>query len=219
MLEQTAELSSLNESNCDAVLLAERMLNFIIWARGPQPGEFLAFGKDRRSEWLTLFHGIRTTAEALGDKIIASKMVGPAVRGKAKPLGLDPPLGYKEALAELRDYATLNTSPSLHSANIESCDILLQCYHNRYEGVDAEYHVAFAWLYKMKEEFIDAMQRHEPVPLVIYAHFVVLLGDLERFWYMKGWTSHVMGGIWDSLKDEDRLYIRWPCSILGWVPR
>ncbi|PVI07444.1 hypothetical protein DM02DRAFT_703444 [Periconia macrospinosa] len=214
----TKELSTLSEDNCDAVILAERMLNFITWGRGPQPGEFLAFGNGGRSEWLTLFRGIRTTAEALEDRFVASKMVAPSISRKGKPLALDPPFEYKQALAELRDYITHNSSPSLLSDNIESYDILSNCYHNRYEGIDCEYHMAFAWLYKMKEDFINAMQRHESIPLVIYAHFVVLMGDLERFWYMKGWTSHVMGGIWEVMREEDRIYIRWPCSVLGWIP-
>lgn len=70
----------------------------------------------------------------------------------------------------------------------------------------------------MREEFLEAMQRHDAVPLVLYAHFVVLMHELDGFWYMKGWATHVLGGIWEVLRDEDRRCVRWPCAVVGWVP-
>jgi hypothetical protein len=96
-------------------------------------------------------------------------------------------------------------------------DILQECYSSRYEGVDSEYHVAFAWLYKMSDDFLDRLQQRQTIPLIIYAHFVVLMHEMERFWYMKGWTHHVMRGIFEALSREETAWIRWPMARVGWI--
>lgn len=215
----TAELARINQDNCDALLLSVQMICFITWARGPQPGEYLAFGENGRSDWLLMFRGIRTTLENFGyDKFTRSRL--PNIRAKGKPLPqVAGSLPYEEPLAELRDYIQYASSPpAALESNLLAHQLLLECYANRYGGIDGEYHVVFAWLYRMKEDFLDALQRHEAVPLVLYAHFALLMNDMEGFWYMKGWTIHVLAGIWDILRDEDRVHIRWPMSTVGWIP-
>lgn len=193
-------------------------MSFLTWARGPQPGEFLAFGDSGRSEWLIMFRGIRTTVETLGPEFFR-RSLAPDMRRKAKPLPPPTePFDYEQPLANLREYITYNSTKPMKSMNLESLEILLECYRNRYEGVDSEYHVSFAWMYRMSEEFLNSMQRHDAIPLIIYAHFLVLMWECERFWYLKGWTWHVMSGIWDILRDEDRVQIRWPCATVGWIP-
>jgi hypothetical protein len=77
--------------------------------------------------------------------------------------------------------------------------------------------LTYSWLYRLDNDFLDAMQRHDAVPLVLFAYFVVLIKDIESFWYMKGWTTHVLGGIWEILKDADKLQLRWPIGIVGWI--
>ncbi|KAL5423369.1 hypothetical protein PMIN06_006744 [Paraphaeosphaeria minitans] len=214
----TAELSHLHQDNCDPVLLSVQLICTITWARGPQPGEYLAFGDQGHSDWLAMFRGIRTTLETVGYDNFTRSMA-PNIRAHAKPLpDVAGTLAYEEPLAELSDYVHYASKPPQLSQNVYAHQVLLECYSNRYGGVDGEYHVSFAWLFRMQEEFLQALQRHEPVPLVIYAHFAVLMNDMESFWYMKGWTSHVLAGIWDILRDEDRVHIRWSVSVVGWIP-
>jgi hypothetical protein len=146
--------------------------------------------------------------------------LAPSIRAKGKPLpNVKGTLPYEEPLAELYDFIECaSASPAALEDNIYAHKVLLECYANRYGGIDSEYHVVFAWLYRMKDEFLDALQRHDAVPLVVYAHFALLMNDMEGFWYMKGWTNHVLAGIWGILRDEDRVHIRWPISVVGWIP-
>ncbi|KAF2676287.1 hypothetical protein K458DRAFT_380032 [Lentithecium fluviatile CBS 122367] len=214
----TSELSHINQGNCDAVLLSVQIICFITWARGPKPGEFLAFGVNGRSEWLIMFRGVRTTRESL-DQGSFTRSLAPNLRAKTAPLReLKPPPDYKEPLVELLSYIKSNSVPSQLESNLCSHEVLLECYQNRHNGIDGEYHVVFAWLYKMQEGFLEALQRHDAVPLVLYAHFAVLMNDMETFWYMRGWTAHVLGGIWGILRDEDRVWIRWPMAVVGFIP-
>lgn len=213
----TSELSHLNQHNCDAVLLSVELIAFIGWARGPQPGEFLAFGANERSEWLVMFRGIRATMENLGYDSF-TKSHAPQMRARGKLLHHATRPEFEEPLANLRDYIQYASSPSHLASNLCALELLLECYENRYNGIDSEYHIAFAWLFKMEEDFLEAMQRHDAVPLVLYAHFAVLINDMECFWYMKGWTTHVLSGIWGILRDEDKVHLRWPMRIVGWIP-
>lgn len=34
---------------------------------------------------------------------------------------------------------------------------------------------------------------------------------------MKGWTHHVMSGIFEALATEHRAWIRWPMTTVGWI--
>jgi hypothetical protein len=60
-----SEIANLSPSNSDAVLVAVQMICFVSWGRGPQPGEYLAFGQDKKSDWLVMFRGIRTTLASI----------------------------------------------------------------------------------------------------------------------------------------------------------
>lgn len=214
----TPEIANISLENCDAVLLSVQLICFVGLARGPQPGEYLAFGEHGRSEWLVMFRGIRTTLDSLGrDKFTRAQ--GAALPSKTRPLAISSaPLDYNEQLHELGEHVAFITAgqPGCED-NIQAVNILKECYVNRYGGNDSEYYVIFAWLYRMSEPFLDQLQQHEPIPLIIYAHFIVLMHEMERFWYMKGWTHHVMRGIFNSLQAEHRNWIRWPMARVGWI--
>ncbi|KAF1943773.1 hypothetical protein EJ02DRAFT_399790 [Clathrospora elynae] len=217
LAQVTREIVSIGPSNCDAVLVSVQLICFVSWARGPQAGEYLAFGKQGRSEWLVMFRGIRTTLESLGRDQFA-KTHAPAVRAKDRLLPpLDEPFEYEKQLQGLREHVAYVSEPAERDDNARAIGVLHECYSSRYESKDAEYHVAFAWLYRMSDDFLNRLQQRDPLPLVIYAYFVVLMHDIERFWYMKGWTHHVMGGILEALPKEHRVWIRWPVAMVGWI--
>ncbi|KAF2112995.1 hypothetical protein BDV96DRAFT_579546 [Lophiotrema nucula] len=212
----TQELTHINQENCDAVLTSVQLICFIHWARGPKPGEYLAFGHSGRSEWLIMFRGIRTTLTSMGHTFFTrTHALNARSRGVTLPPNPNPP-DFEQPLADLKAHIpNISISPS---SDIRSVDILVEHYHKRFDGTDGEYHVAFGWLYKQHEDFLTGLQRHDPAPLIIYAYFTVLMNEMERFWYIKGWTHHVMGGIYSILPDEHRIWIRWPMAEVGYIP-
>jgi hypothetical protein len=214
----TPEIANLSPSNCDAVLVAVQMICFINWGRGPQPGEYLAFGRDRKSDWLIMFRGVRTTLSTIDIQQFA-KTHAPATRGKHRPLPVhDVPEEYEKQLYELREHVTFISKDTPNGEDdIQAVDILREMYENRYQGIDAEYHVTFGWLFRMTDGFLERLQQHEPVPMIIYAHFVVLVRVLEQFWYMEGWTHHIMAGIWELMPREHRPWLDWPTKQVGWI--
>ena len=213
----TQEIATINPENCDAVLVSVQLICFVSWARGPQAGEYLAFGKHGRSEWLVMFRGIRTTLQNVGNENF-TKTHAPALRSKGRPLPpADEPFEYEKQLQELRAHLECVSELSDRDENFQSMDLLQEMYSNRYGGKDAEYHVVFGWLFRMSDEFLDRLQQRDPLLLIIYAHFVVLMFDIEKFWYMKGWTHHVMSGIFEALPIEHKAWVRWPMVSVGWI--
>jgi hypothetical protein len=216
LADVTRSMKNISSGNCDAILISVQLICFVNWARGPQPGDYLAFADRGTSDWLLMFRGIRTTLESFGRENF--KTHASAVESRSRPLPpMHEPLGYQKQLAELREHVSATSSPSESEANVRAMDILQECYSNRYKGVDSEYHVVFAWLYKMSDDFLDHLQQRDVIPLTIYAHFVVLMHEMERFWYMKGWTHHVMRGIFEALSREQTAWIRWPMARVGWI--
>ena len=213
----TPEIANISPDNCDAVLTSVQMICFIGWARGPQPGEYLAFGDHGKSEWLAMFRGVRTTVESISSKQF-KKTLAPAKRMKGRLLvPSDEPYEYEKQLQELRAHIEFASEPSELADDLRSVDVLLELFTSRYGGKDGEYHVVFGWLYRMSISFLERLQERSPIPLILYAHFVVLMHDIERFWYMEGWTHHVMSGIFGALPEECKVWVRWPMASVGWI--
>ncbi|KAI2476584.1 Zn2-C6 fungal-type DNA-binding domain [Pyrenophora tritici-repentis] len=129
----TPEIAKLSPENCDAVLVAVQMICFISWGRGPQPGEYLAFGRDKRSDWLMMFRGIRMTLASIGCPQFV-KTHAPATRARGRPLPTQEVLeGYEKHLEELREHVEfVSKDTSSHGDNILAVDILREMYDNRY---------------------------------------------------------------------------------------
>lgn len=213
----THAMANIDKDNSDAVLVSVQLICFVNWAKGPREGEYLAFGTQGRSDWLIMFRGVRTTSEA--SKQHTSKDVSDARVPQSRPLSsLCEPTGWESQLTELHEHVFAISAPTEKREDTRALDILRECFTSRYHGEDSEYHVVFAWLYKMSDNFLDRMQQHDPIPLIIFAHFVVLMQEMEQFWYMKDWTKHCMSGIHDALGKEHRPWIKWPMAKIGWIP-
>lgn len=213
----THAMANIDKDNSEAVFLSVQLICFVNWAKGPKEGEYLAFGRRGRSDWLIMFRGVRTISQAFRQHNPPRKSDAGIL--KARPLpSLHEPDGWESQLSEIYEHISTVSAPSEHDENVQAVEILKECFTSRYHGGDSEYHVVFAWLYRMSDDFLDRMQQHESIPLVLYAHFVVLMQEMERFWYMKDWTKHCMSGIYEALSKEYRPWIKWPMAKIGWIP-
>lgn len=77
---------------------------------------------------------------------------------------------------------------------------------------------AFFWLYRVSDDFVLCLQQRQPMALVIYAHFVVLLKTMDWTWIIGSWPSHLMAQIYASLDESWRVRLRWPMEQVGWQP-
>lgn len=167
-----------------------------------------------------MFRGIRTTREIMGTDYLR-------VKCPERPLRLDKePPEFEKAITELKDWIQhVSSTESECYENLQNVDLLMKCFRGRYGGLENELLLVFAWLFKSSEEFLVRLQNYDPIPLIVYAYFTVLLGDMERLWYVafnvpfqfspllisnryiKGWTAHVLSGIYEILPVEYRVMI------------
>jgi hypothetical protein len=54
--------------------------------------------------------------------------------------------------------------------------------------------------------------------LVIFAYACVLFNKVEFYWWMEGWSTHLMGNIWGFLDEEHKEWVSWPAKEIGWSP-
>ncbi|KAJ5702668.1 hypothetical protein N7488_010216 [Penicillium malachiteum] len=76
----------------------------------------------------------------------------------------------------------------------------------------------YQWLFEIDEPYLSLVKSGDNAALCILGFYAVLLKDLERYWWMEGWSVHLIKGIHMLLDGEHRLWIRWAIEEIGWVP-
>ncbi|KAL4900754.1 hypothetical protein BDW74DRAFT_160977 [Aspergillus multicolor] len=65
---------------------------------------------------------------------------------------------------------------------------------------------------------LDALQRKEPMPLLLLAVFLVLFKQLNNPWFARGWAEHILTGIegilGGVLDEGGREVLRWPRDVI-----
>lgn len=76
----------------------------------------------------------------------------------------------------------------------------------------------YKWLFEISDEYLALLREADSDALCVLAYYSVLLRDLEKYWWMQGWSTHLMKRIYLMLDEVHRLSIRWPIEELGWIP-
>ena len=66
------------------------------------------------------------------------------------------------------------------------------------------------WAIRLQAGFVDKLAEGHVIPLVLVAHWCVLLARAKHYWWMDGWVEMTMGEIQRNMKDEHRYWLRWP---------
>ncbi|KAL5362418.1 hypothetical protein BJX96DRAFT_166649 [Aspergillus floccosus] len=198
-------------------------------ARGPQPGEYLAFRDDGNAGCLALFMGVRSILEicsnVLALDVSTSHMgsvqdISPESGEQAHRPSIADEGSESDPLGQLRFllYATYPSVTYLDYARV--LDRLKQTYDivrpqgSLLTGIDPFPHV-FGWLYMLPDSFLLGLQQQQPLELTIFSFFVVLLKDMDVAWFIQGWPEHIMSGIWESLDEYHRDFVQWPMQKLS----
>lgn len=191
-------------------------------------GEYIAFSEHGPAELLVLLKGVRSIIESMTEVLHAGILVKDG--GMKAHYLIDTTgarrvrvvLRYQEPIWGLRQYVE-NMFASDTKGGIYLCaiDRLYSAFDNVYQVLDPstpdseDYsHIIFGWLYTLSEEFICCLERKESIALVILGYFTVLMRDLERYWFMKGCSRHVMEGVCRFLGEGDRRWVEWPLREL-----
>lgn len=83
--------------------------------------------------------------------------------------------------------------------------------HDKLRGI-------YQWLFEISDEYLTLLKEGDTDALCVLAYYSVLLRDLEKYWWMQGWSTHLIKRIYLMLDEEHRLSIRWAIEEMGWVP-
>ena len=66
------------------------------------------------------------------------------------------------------------------------------------------------WACRLAPEFLQRLGKLHPIPLVLVAHWCVILAQIRQYWWIQGWVDHTMGQIKVSLPQEYHEWLDWP---------
>ncbi|KAJ6004207.1 hypothetical protein N7522_005852, partial [Penicillium canescens] len=230
--EVSNSIPSLSETSCHAVYASAVFICFCSFAKGPSAGEFLVFNYDKgNAEWLSLLGGVRSIVEHSRDVLSVDLISSHASNSSStRPLfesfedQNDIHTGWRSCYEHLQTILCLGIStddfryPIYHRA----LDGLAWSFDKVYSGTvtskGENWALIFRWLYTLPEIFASDLQQREPLALLLFSPFVVLLKELEAYWFVRGWPEHIVSGVYQYLNVEQRASIRWQMERVGWNP-
>ena len=66
------------------------------------------------------------------------------------------------------------------------------------------------WASRLAPEFLQRLGTLHPIPLVLVAHWCVILAQVRQYWWIQGWVDHTMGQIRQCLPREHHEWLEWP---------
>ncbi|PYH81061.1 hypothetical protein BO82DRAFT_384049 [Aspergillus uvarum CBS 121591] len=217
--EITALTSQLNSENAPAIYTSAVFIFLCSLAKGPEPGEYLAFRDDGESGYLGLFLGVRSILEFCQNEL----PIDVCYLGRGRPksrrgcrecarAGRHPryqrsirPDGYDSQCTMLHD---------LVSPNIPETDPRSSSYHRMLGQLHYSLHAVlgpgpraagmslfpliFSWLEQLPDDLVQDLQYREPIALILFAFFAVLLNQLDQ------------AGVYCHLDLAYQPFIQWP---------
>lgn len=66
------------------------------------------------------------------------------------------------------------------------------------------------WGARMPPEFAERLAQMDVVPLVLVAHWCMILPQIKHYWWVQGWVDRTMREIGEVLPQEYREWFDWP---------
>jgi hypothetical protein len=71
-----------------------------------------------------------------------------------------------------------------------------------------KYH--WKWPNLVNQSYIALLRKHNPVALIIFAHFAVLSSEYDNVWYFHGWAERAIVAVEETLPADYQEWLNWP---------
>ena len=68
------------------------------------------------------------------------------------------------------------------------------------------------WASRLTPGFPQRLEKLHPIPLVLVAHWCVILAQIPQKWWIQGWVDHTMGQIQECLPLKFHEWLEWPAK-------
>ncbi|KAL4980297.1 hypothetical protein BDW66DRAFT_167273 [Aspergillus desertorum] len=216
-------LDTLDSDNCQQIYIAAVMICFAYFARGPRDGEYLVFNAKGKSEWLVLLHGVRTILEQKQAEIFTGVLASQEKEQATDNSNdeLDKELSrHVHHLQEVKGIVMAEAQAN-RDLYVGVVDDLIGCFEDAYQARKAGsvppelMPYAMRWTFRLPEMMIERLEGRAPIPLVILAHWAILLRFMREVWFMRGWDRHIILGIKACLPPAYHDWIAWPEEVIA----
>lgn len=73
----------------------------------------------------------------------------------------------------------------------------------------------FTWPALLSPEFFSSLSEHEPVSIIILAHFAAMLGQKGSCWWIACWNTYILRSVETILSTDLLKWLSWPKKIMG----
>uniref|UniRef100_A0A0D2XL16 Zn(2)-C6 fungal-type domain-containing protein n=1 Tax=Fusarium oxysporum (strain Fo5176) TaxID=660025 RepID=A0A0D2XL16_FUSOF len=186
-------------------------------ALGPQPGDYMGFSTEGRPNLLVLIRGLKALRK---DQVSNDGHVSVTLGHEADSMPTNPTRAEcLQQVVELRSMINRRlgpVQPELREIYLMALEDLIPFYEVAYASKSPSKTTSFdelqpfGWLYRASAKYLDCLEAKEPVALVIFAHFSVILDCTPSSWHVKGWSKHIILGIEGILPDSFQQFVQWP---------
>ncbi|KAK2743641.1 hypothetical protein FQN57_004750 [Myotisia sp. PD_48] len=213
--------SNITEENGTA-LYAFSILTTIFGLASPRnPDNFMSFTEEGIAEWMYLHRGTRKIVALAEKELKVGSLTPMFTMGARRAQSVGPESSQSEHLTQLRSLIMESTiDVDIQHIYLSSIDSLRRSFNQIYNisNHPADLVDIFIWPFQLSEEFLALLKQHRNEALVIFVFFSVLLKHFDGYWFLEGWSIHLISRIYHILDHEHRLWIRWPMEEIGWTP-
>lgn len=83
------------------------------------------------------------------------------------------------------------------------------------EGDSMKTSPVWPWASRLTPEFLHKLGKLHPIPLVLVAHWCVILAQIHQYWWIQGWIDHTMAQIQKHLPPQYHEWLDWPTKKIG----
>lgn len=77
-------------------------------------------------------------------------------------------------------------------------------------GINRSWSAPLMWLHFSPDDFLIRLNQRQPIALLIFAHFGVLLHGLTNYWFFHGWGQAIVAAVDELLGDYWSDWMQWP---------
>ncbi|GFF73268.1 hypothetical protein IFM61392_00854 [Aspergillus lentulus] len=120
-------------------------------------------------------------------------------------------ISHLECLNQYRAREIESHDPACYGSAIDHLRDLMEIYQDKPQRVE----IALRWPFGLQPKYVDLLREHDPMALVILAHYCLVLHHFRDHWWMEGWSSHVARHIWKVLGEYWRPSVSWVMKEIG----
>ncbi|KAH7231198.1 hypothetical protein BKA59DRAFT_428764 [Fusarium tricinctum] len=186
-------------------------------ALGPQPDDYMAFSTKGRPNLLVLIRAFRALRE---DQLNTAGNLPTAPT--RKPEHLPPTTGRAEYQLQFLELQKLihdthgPVRPEFRSLYLMALEHLLPFYNAAYDSEGpsnipiSNAQQPLGWLYCVPETYLSLLEAKEPVALIIFAYFSVILERVKSHWPVRGWSRHIISRVESLVPEPLQRFVKWP---------